>query len=162
MPLIFLLGFSRLPSASTNFCSSCFIKVESIFCPSLMITFHYLVRLSVPWLDYSHSFSQPDFSSSLPGPREMELLPEQHLWDERPKTDWLNFILLMLHWLAMIIPQWTPLLELLAWDCFPLKMSSWKVTGPQPDQGPTGAAGGKEPWVSQHQFMTHWKPQSRM
>ena len=47
MPLIFLLGFSRLPSASTNFCSSCFIKVESIFCPSLLTNHGCLIKMSV-------------------------------------------------------------------------------------------------------------------
>ena len=51
-------------------------------------------------------------------------------------TDWLTYILLMLHWPVTIIPQWKPLLESLAWDCRPLGMRSWKVAGPQPDQGP--------------------------
>ena len=51
-------------------------------------------------------------------------------------TDWLTYILLMLHWPVTIMTQWKPLLESLAWDCRPLGMRSWKVAGPQPDQGP--------------------------
>ena len=76
-----------------------------------ILPIHYLVRFSVPRLDYSLLLSQTDVLPSHPGPREMELLPDLQLWDEEPKTDWLNQILLMLHWLVMTNVPWTPLLE---------------------------------------------------
>ena len=87
------------------------ISTKLNFWSMKMLPFHYLVRLSVSWLDFFHIPSQPDVLPSHPGPREMELLPDLQLWDEEPKTDWLNQILLMLHWLVMTNVPWTPLLE---------------------------------------------------